>query len=81
MELVLQSLTSERLKSALYIEEQLELASRVIQRGDNTKKGAKILLDQAVPYMLHMEMWIGKNIVQILLSQGIEKCGASSPSS
>ena len=60
-------------------EDRLELEAKVLSRSEKNNESVKLLLDQAVPCMLHMEMRMGGEIVQRLLSKGIDKCGATKP--
>ena len=69
----------ERLHTALFVEEHLGLVTQVINRSKHANALAVMLLDQAMPCILHMEMQIGEKILQMLLSKGINCCGQIHP--
>lgn len=62
-----------RLKDHLKVEQMLKLISQAISRGQEGKEAALMLIEQAIPCIMHLENRVGEKLITILLSLGAEK--------
>lgn len=61
-----------RLRDVLKVELRLELVMQAIDRGEEGKEAALLLISQAIPCIMHLENRVGEKIITVLLSLGAE---------
>jgi hypothetical protein len=73
-----------RLRQYLMVEQQLKLISEAVARGVIRKDAALMLIEQAIPCIMHLENRVGEKLITVLLAMGAERFqrqrGVKSPS-
>jgi hypothetical protein len=62
-----------RLRQYLMVEQQLKLISEAVARGVIGREAALMLIEQAIPYVMHLENWVGEKLITVLLAMGAER--------
>jgi hypothetical protein len=62
-----------RLKQHLVVEQQLHIISQAVVRGQQGKEAALMLIEQAIPCVMHLENRVGEKIITVLLSMAAEQ--------
>jgi hypothetical protein len=62
-----------RLKNLLKVEQQLDIITQAISRGQEGKEAALMLISQATPCIMHLENRLGEKLITVLLARAAEK--------
>lgn len=62
-----------RLKDHLKVEQQLKMIAQAIARGQEGKEAALMLIEQAIPCIMHLENRVGEKLITVLLAIGAER--------
>jgi hypothetical protein len=62
-----------RLKNLLKVEQQLDIITQAISRGQEGKEAALMLISQAIPCIMHLENRVGEKLITVLLARAAEK--------
>jgi len=62
-----------RLKARLKVEQQLSIISQAVERGVIGKEAALMLIEQAIPCIMHLENRVGEKLITVLLAMGAER--------
>ncbi len=62
-----------RLLQKLKVEKLLQMITLAVSRGQEGKEAALILIEQALPCIMHMENRVGEKLITVILSMGAER--------
>ena len=57
----------------MMVEQQLKLLSKAVARGVIRKDAALMLIEQAIPCVMHLENRVGEKLITVLLAMAAEK--------
>jgi hypothetical protein len=63
----------QRLKQFLIVEDKLERIQQSIDRSEEGKEAAQVLISQVIPYIMHIENRVGEKLITVLLACGGEQ--------
>ena len=63
----------QRLKQFLIVEDKLERIQQSIDRSEEGKEAAQVLISQVIPFIMHIENRVGEKLITVLLACGGEQ--------
>ncbi len=55
------------------VEQQLDIITQAISRGQEGKEAALMLISQAIPCIMHLENRVGEKLITVLLAMAADK--------